>query len=198
MREIRYQQIASALRDLARGLAPGSVLPSEAELSRQFGASRVTVRRALETLRDDGLIAARQGFGWFVATEPIRQQLASLGTIEEQLEASGKRAERRVVEFGFVPLALEAFNAAFALAPEVTGSRLLALAATHPAGRYYTRLRAQRLLDGLEVVQPPEGEPEPSQHAPEYGAEASPAELIALAADLGRRLRGAARPARVR
>ena len=54
------------------------------------------------------------------------------------------------------------------------------------------------LLDGLEVVQPPEGEPEPSQHAPEYGAEASPAELIALAADLGRRLRGAARPARVR
>lgn len=104
----------------------------------------------------------------------------------------------RIVEFGFVPLALEAFNAAFALAPEVTGSRLLALAATHPAGRYYTRLRAQRLLDGLEVVQPPEGEPEPSQHAPEDGAEASPTELIALAADLGRRLRGAARPARVR
>lgn len=104
----------------------------------------------------------------------------------------------RIVEFGFVPLALEAFNAAFALAPEVTGSRLLALAATHPAGRYYTRLRAQRLLDGLEVVQPPEGEPEPSQHAPEDGAEASPAELMALAADLGRRLRGAARPARVR
>lgn len=103
MREIRYQQIASALRDVARSQTPGSLLPSEAELSKQFGASRVTVRRALETLRDDGLIAARQGFGWFVATEPIRQQLASLGTIEEQLEASGKRAERRVVEFGFVP-----------------------------------------------------------------------------------------------
>lgn len=102
VRAIRYQQIAADLRRTVRGLSPGSVLPSEAELSWQFGASRVTVRRALEMLRDDGLIAARQGFGWFVATEPIRQSLGALGTIEEQLEASGKRAVRQVVEFGFV------------------------------------------------------------------------------------------------
>lgn len=103
MRPIRYQQIAAELRELARGLAPGSVLPSEADLSKRFGASRVTVRRALEMLRDDGLLAARQGFGWFVATEPIRQSLGALGTIEDQLEASGKQAVRHVVEFGFVP-----------------------------------------------------------------------------------------------
>ncbi len=77
------------------------VLPSESELSGEFGASRVTVRRALELLRDEGLIAARQGFGWFVAGEPVRQQLGRLGTIEDQLEASGRRAERRVLEFGF-------------------------------------------------------------------------------------------------
>ena len=79
------------------------VLPSESELSGEFGASRVTVRRALEVLRDEGLIAARQGFGWFVAGEPVRQQLGRLGTIEDQLEASGRRAERRVLEFGFTP-----------------------------------------------------------------------------------------------
>ena len=77
------------------------VLPSESELSDEFGASRVTVRRALELLRDEDLIAARQGFGWYVAGEPVRQQLGRLGTIEDQLEAGGRHAQRRVLEFGF-------------------------------------------------------------------------------------------------
>lgn len=101
MRSIRYHEIAAELRARARAGPVGSVLPSESELSAEFGASRVTVRRALEVLRDEGLIAARQGFGWFVAGEPVRQQLETLGTIEDQLEASGRRAERRVVEFAF-------------------------------------------------------------------------------------------------
>ncbi len=59
------------------------------------------MRRALELVRDEGLIAARQGFGWFVATEPVRQRLEHLGTIEDQLHDSGRRGERRVIEFAF-------------------------------------------------------------------------------------------------
>ena len=102
MRQIRYQEIADELRQRVRAASAGSVLPSESELSTEFAASRVTVRRALETVRDEGLIAARQGFGWFVATEPVRQRLETLGTIEAQLEGSGKHAERRVLEFAFV------------------------------------------------------------------------------------------------
>ncbi len=101
MRHIRYQEIADELRVMARAAPAGSVLPSEAEMSVRFGASRVTVRRALELVRDDGLIAARQGFGWFVATEPVRQRLQSLGTIESQVEGVGKLSERRVEEFAF-------------------------------------------------------------------------------------------------
>jgi GntR family transcriptional regulator len=102
MRSIRYQTIADELRRRARAAAPGSVLPSEAELSAEFDASRVTIRRALELVRDDGLIDARQGFGWFVATEPVRQRLERLLTIESQLETSGRDAVRRVVDFEFV------------------------------------------------------------------------------------------------
>lgn len=101
MRSIRYQEIADELRALASDAAPGSVLPSESELSAEFAASRVTVRRALEVVRDEGLIDARQGFGWFVATEPVAQRLERLGTIEAQLEGSGRDAVRRVVEFSF-------------------------------------------------------------------------------------------------
>ena len=102
MRRIRYQEIAVELRELAAARGAGSLLPSESELSARFGASRVTVRRALEVVRDDGLIDARQGFGWFVATEPVRQRLEHLGTIEDQLEDGGRLAERRVTEFAFV------------------------------------------------------------------------------------------------
>jgi len=101
MRRIRYQEIAEELRTRAQQMPAGAVLPSEAEMSREFAASRVTVRRALELVRDDGLIAARQGFGWFVATEPVRQHLETLGTIESQVEGVGKISERKVSEFAF-------------------------------------------------------------------------------------------------
>lgn len=101
MRRIRYQEIADELRARVTAAPAGSLLPSEAEMSAEFNASRVTVRRALELVRDDGLIAARQGFGWFVATEPVRQHLESLGTIEAQIEGVGKVSERRVEEFAF-------------------------------------------------------------------------------------------------
>ena len=101
MRKIRYQEIADDLRSRVGSAPAGTVLPSEAELSSEFGASRVTIRRALELLRGQGLVAARQGFGWYVAGEPVRQRLAGLGTIESQLAESGMTNERRVIEFGF-------------------------------------------------------------------------------------------------
>jgi len=102
---VRWIQIADDLRArLGDGeLAAGRVLPSEAELSAAYDASRVTVRRALESLKAEGLVDARQGFGWFVAADPLRQSLARLATIESQLEASGRVPERRVLDFAFVP-----------------------------------------------------------------------------------------------
>ncbi len=104
MRAIRYREIAEDLRQrLATGeLSAGRVLPSEAELSAAYDASRVTVRKALELLRDEGLIDSRQGFGWFVAVDPLRQDLGRLGTIEGQLAELGAQPERRVLDFAFV------------------------------------------------------------------------------------------------
>ena len=101
MRSIRYQEIAEVLRERLADAPVGSVLPSESEMSTEFEASRVTIRRALELVRDDGLIAARQGFGWYVAGDPVRQSLQSLGTIESQVEGVGKISERKIAEFAF-------------------------------------------------------------------------------------------------
>jgi GntR family transcriptional regulator len=104
VRTIRYREIAADLRRRVEAgeFAAGRLLPSEAELSGAYSASRVTIRKALEALRADDLVDARQGFGWFVRSEPVRQPLARLGTIEEQLEGSGRRSERRILDFAFV------------------------------------------------------------------------------------------------
>ncbi|HUS21383.1 MAG TPA: GntR family transcriptional regulator [Aeromicrobium sp.] len=104
MRQLRYRTIAEQLRRRVEAgeFTAGRLLPSEAELSVAYGASRVTVRKALDELRSLGLVDARQGFGWFVPADPFRQSLGRLGTIEAQLSESGVVAERRVLDFGFV------------------------------------------------------------------------------------------------
>ena len=104
MRQTRYQTIADAIRTrITDGDFPaGRLLPSEADLSADFGASRMTVRRALEQLRADGLVDSRQGLGWFVAADPLRQSLAQLGTIESQLADEGVSSTRRILDFRFV------------------------------------------------------------------------------------------------
>lgn len=103
-RTLRYQAIATDLRERVLGaeFVAGSLLPSESDLSHHYGASRVTIRRALETLRAEALVDARQGVGWFVAADPVRHRLEHLGTLEDQLADSGVDSERRVLEFGFV------------------------------------------------------------------------------------------------
>jgi GntR family transcriptional regulator len=103
--EFRYRQIADALRQrvVSGELAPGKLLASEADLSGAYEVSRVTVRKALESLRDEGLVDSRQGFGWFVAADPLHQSLGRLGTIEAQLAERGVEVRRRILAFGFVP-----------------------------------------------------------------------------------------------
>jgi len=103
VRPIRYRIIADDLRDRIadREFHLGAVLPSEADLSATYEASRVTVRRALEALRADGLVESRQGFGWLVAADPVCQDLTRLATLDGQLGAAGVRSERRIVTFGF-------------------------------------------------------------------------------------------------
>lgn len=103
MRTPRYRSIAAEIRArLDAGDLGNDVLPSESELCAVHGASRSTVRRALELLRDEGLLDVRQGYGWFLRVDPLRQSLGRLGTIEGQLAALGRVAERRILDFGFV------------------------------------------------------------------------------------------------
>jgi GntR family transcriptional regulator len=104
VRQLRYRTIADELRRRVEAgeFRAGRLLPSESELSTAYKVSRVTIRKALEELRQEGLIDSRQGFGWFVAADPVRQALGRLGTIEAQLTELGVDSARRITSFGFV------------------------------------------------------------------------------------------------
>jgi len=53
-------------------LSPDTRLPSEAELSQQYGVARVTVRRAIAQLRERGKVVTVHGRGTYVAQPPRR------------------------------------------------------------------------------------------------------------------------------
>jgi GntR family transcriptional regulator len=69
--------------------APGSQLPTEAELGELLGVSRTVVREALRVLEDDGLIDRRHGVGTFVREQSILKNLNFNFGITEMIKAAG-------------------------------------------------------------------------------------------------------------
>ena len=63
------EQVMARLSADIRGgrLAPGARLPTEQELTTEFGVSRTVVREAVAALRADGLVVTRRGSGAYVA-----------------------------------------------------------------------------------------------------------------------------------
>lgn len=66
------ETVRDALREqiAAGAYPPGSRLPSEAQMTKEFGVSRTVIREAVASLRADGLVAPRQGAGDFVLAPP--------------------------------------------------------------------------------------------------------------------------------
>lgn len=87
--------------------ALGEKLPSEAELSAQFGVGRSTLREAVRVLAHLGVLEVRQGDGTYVRdtlgeTEPLSVRLRRARLLEVyevrrllEVEANGRAAERR-------------------------------------------------------------------------------------------------------
>ena len=65
-----YQHTAEALASLLARTAPGTYLPSEPELARRLGVSRATLREAMRSFGERGLVVRRQGVGTYVTEAP--------------------------------------------------------------------------------------------------------------------------------
>ncbi len=99
-----YHQIYLVLRNkIVDGeLGDGDLLPSEEETARAFGVSRITAKRALNELAEDGLVIRERGRGTRVTRKaPAPPVRASVEGLLENLMAMGLETEVELLEFGY-------------------------------------------------------------------------------------------------
>jgi GntR family phosphonate transport system transcriptional regulator len=100
-----WRQISSTLeKEIGTGnLAPGTRLPTEAELSVRFGVNRHTVRRAMEELETRGLVRIEQGRGSFVAEDVLDYPLGPRTRFSETIRRQNREPQGRMLRIEEVP-----------------------------------------------------------------------------------------------
>lgn len=99
-----YHQLEEALKEkITSGeWSPSQRIPSENELNRLFGLSRMTVRGVLTKLVNDGLLLRVPGKGTYVAHNKISAVSPAYRGVREQLEALGYATATRLVSIEVV------------------------------------------------------------------------------------------------
>ena len=93
-----FQLTAEALEEILLETEPGTYLPSEPDLAKRLGVSRATLREAMRTFEERGLIVRRQGVGTIV-TQPPKiietglERLESIETLAERLNLDVEMGE---------------------------------------------------------------------------------------------------------
>src|SRR5919206_3203554 len=96
-----YAQIEEQVAEVieAGGLRPGDRLPTERELARQLGISRMTLRQALDRLERRGLLVRIVGRGTFVAEPKLERDLRQfIGGLSAQLRRLGLSPSATVLD----------------------------------------------------------------------------------------------------
>ena len=86
-----YQQLQRALRAAIenRVIAPDDALPPERDLADLLSVSRITVRKAIDELVEEGLLVRKQGSGTFVSNR-VEKNFAKLTSFSEDMRARGR------------------------------------------------------------------------------------------------------------
>lgn len=86
-----YRRLEDALRTALRDqvLKPNEALPPERDLAADLAVSRITLRKALDTLVEEGLLVRRHGAGTFVAGR-VEKQFSKLSSFSEDMAARGR------------------------------------------------------------------------------------------------------------
>ncbi|MEZ3182767.1 GntR family transcriptional regulator [Streptomyces pimonensis] len=88
------QQLESAVEHGV--LTPGTLLGNEIELAARLGLSRPTVRQAIQSLVDKGMLVRRRGVGTQVVHSRVKRPL-ELSSLYDDLEAAGQRPGTKVL-----------------------------------------------------------------------------------------------------
>jgi DNA-binding GntR family transcriptional regulator len=98
------QQLEAAIEHGA--LTPGSLLGNEIELAARLGLSRPTVRQAIQSLVDKGLLVRRRGVGTQVVHSQVKRPL-ELSSLYDDLESAGQRPATHVLVNAVEPASAE-------------------------------------------------------------------------------------------
>jgi len=94
----RWRQIAERLsHDVSEGRFTDGRLPTEPDLAERFGVNRHTIRRAIATLVDQGLIRVEQGRGTFVADGHIDYLLGRRTRFSANLQREGHEPSHQLI-----------------------------------------------------------------------------------------------------
>jgi len=86
-----------ARRIAERVWAPGTLIPGEEVLAREFGAARATVNRALQELARSGLVERRRKSGTRVALHPLREARFVIPIVGNEITARGAEYRYRLL-----------------------------------------------------------------------------------------------------
>ena len=101
-----YRQLDAIMRDKVQSgeWQPNEIIPSENELARLYGLSRMTARMVVTQLTQEGLLYRVHGKGTFVAEKKITAQSLSYIGIREQMEQMGYKTSTRVLRVERAPV----------------------------------------------------------------------------------------------
>src|SRR5438309_4127721 len=97
----KQSEARTRVLDLIERLGVGDAIPSERQLSTDFGVSRLTVRAALDELVREGHLVRRRGAGTFVSEPKIAQEL-TMTSFTDDMRQRGFVPGSRTLELGVV------------------------------------------------------------------------------------------------
>ena len=88
--KVRYQDVKTVVlkRIRASTWAPGSIMPGEIDLAKEFGCARATVNRAMRELAEEGFIDRKRKAGTRIKSSPTRQAKFVIPLIRDEIEKS--------------------------------------------------------------------------------------------------------------
>jgi GntR family transcriptional regulator len=100
-----YLQIYEELCDLLHtgAFKQGDRFPTELELVERYSVARITVRRAIAEMVQEGRLVRQAGKGTFVAAHKIERQLVDVSSFTERIRALGSQPSSQVIEVKTTP-----------------------------------------------------------------------------------------------
>ena len=96
-----WKTIAEIIQgDISDGIyKPSEKLPTEAEFVERFKVNRHTVRHALSSLSEDGIVFSKQGSGVFVSANPAKYEIGKRVRFHQSIDGEGHKAKKQTLHF---------------------------------------------------------------------------------------------------